>query len=58
MILTTIGIGIVTFMLIDRVIISECCPPGIFRLRPEGRYRYDPIFREIIDLGTPKENIE
>lgn len=53
MILTMISVALVTIMGIDYVIKHRFCPPGI-----EGRLRYCPIFREIIDLGPPREHME
>ena len=53
MILTMISVALVTIMGIDYVIKHRFCPPGI-----EGRLRYCPIFREIIDVGPPIENDE
>jgi hypothetical protein len=53
MILTMIGVALVTVLGIDYVIKHIFCPHGI-----EGRLRYCPFFREIIDVGPPIENNE
>lgn len=49
MILTMIGVALVTVLGIDYVIKHRFCP---------CRLRYCPIFREIIEVGPPRENKE